>query len=165
MGFADGSAGGGGEVGVDGLGVGLEIELMGIELDGGGEGRRERGAAEFEGVPMALVGETLERGEEAMEGGIGEEQWGGEIGEGEADGASWGEEAGDFEEGKEGEGLVILVEVKVEGKVVIGFGEDASPSGGVEERGLGMKGDESVPFWVEKGINGFEFGRRGWRVG
>ncbi len=164
LGFTDGSAGGGGEVGGDGWGIGLEIELMGIELDGGGEGRRERGAAEFEGVPVALVGEILERGEEAMEGGIGEEEWGGEIGEGEADGASWGEEAGDFEEGKEGEGLVILVEVKVEGKVVIGFGEDACPSGGVEERGLGMKGDERVPFWVEKGINGFEFGR-GWRVG
>ena len=149
LGFADGSAGGGGEVGVDGLGVGVEIELMGIELDGGGEGRRERGAAEFEGVPVALVGEILERGEEVREGGIGEEEWGSEIGEGEADGAGGGEEAGDFEEGKEGEGLVMVVEVKVEGEVVIGFGEDASPSGGVEERGLGVRGDEGVPFWVE----------------
>jgi len=163
LGFADGSAGGGGEVGVDDLGMGLEIEFMGIELDGGGEGRRERGAAEFEGVPVALVGEILERGEEVREGGIGEEEWGCEIGEGEADGAGGGEEAGDFEEGKEGEGLVMVVEVKVEGEVVIGFGEDASPSGGVEERGLGVRGDEGVPFWVEEGINGFEFGR-GWGV-
>ena len=71
------------------------------------------------------------------------------IGEGEAGGAGGGEEAGDFEEGKEGEGLVMVVEVKVEGEVVIGFGEDASPSGGVEERGLGVRGDEGVPLWVE----------------